>query len=79
MITDEITISTADAFFDWIYDHPIISVPNDKRIAISLWLRIIDRPDAQRIPQHAIFQRQLTTAFPVSISHRITLKPTKIY
>lgn len=44
--TDEITISTADAFFDWIYDHPIISVPNDKRIAISLWLRMIDWTEA---------------------------------
>lgn len=37
-LTDETTFNSADAFFDWLYEHPIFFVPDEKKHDIELWL-----------------------------------------
>lgn len=44
--TDETTITSGGGLFDWLYDHPVFSVPDDKRTILSLWLQTMDWIDA---------------------------------
>lgn len=41
-LTDESTFTSAGAFFDWLYEHPVFSVPDERKQDIELWLSMMD-------------------------------------
>lgn len=41
-LTDESTFTSAGAFFDWLYEHPVFSIPNERKPDIELWLSVMD-------------------------------------
>lgn len=41
-LTDESTFTSAGAFFDWIYEHPVFRVPDERKSDMTMWLSIMD-------------------------------------
>ncbi len=41
-LTDESTFTTAGAFFDWLYEHPVFDIPNERKHDVELWLSMMD-------------------------------------
>lgn len=41
-LTDETTFTSSGSFFDWLYEHPIFMIPNDKQNDMNLWLSMMD-------------------------------------
>lgn len=41
-LTDETTFTSTGAFFDWLYEHPVFPVPDEKRQDMELWLSMTD-------------------------------------
>lgn len=41
-LTDESTFTSAGAFFDWLYEHPMFGVPDERKQDVDLWLAMMD-------------------------------------
>lgn len=41
-LTDETTFTSAGAFFDWLYEHPVFTVPDAGKRDMELWLAVVD-------------------------------------
>lgn len=41
-LTDETTFTSGGAFFDWLYEHPVFFVADDRKRDIGLWLAMTD-------------------------------------
>lgn len=41
-LTDESTFTSAGAFFDWLYEHPVFGIPDERRQEVELWLSMMD-------------------------------------
>lgn len=41
-LTDESTFTSAGAFFDWLYEHPVFGIPNERKQDVELWLSMMD-------------------------------------
>ncbi len=41
-LTDESTFTIAGAFFDWIYEHPLLTIPREWEEDVKLWLSMMD-------------------------------------
>lgn len=41
-LTDESTFTSTEAFFDWLYEHPVFRVPDERKQDVELWLSMLD-------------------------------------
>lgn len=41
-LTDESTFTSAGAFFDWLYEHPVFDIPDEREQEVELWLSMMD-------------------------------------
>lgn len=64
-LADDVTLTSAGEFFDWIYEYPIFTIPPDKRLDISLWLTTMERIEhiAERKHRITMLRNMLQTFF----------------
>lgn len=41
-LTDETTFNSGGAFFDWLYEHPVLKVADERKHDMQLWLSVMD-------------------------------------
>lgn len=76
-LTDETTFNSGGGFFDWLYEHPVFSIPDDKRPDMDLWLSAMDWIEANATGKYKnIMLRNLWHNFflglELVLKHRLT-------
>lgn len=41
-LTDETTFTSTDPFLDWLYEHPVFRIPDERKRDMELWLSMTD-------------------------------------
>lgn len=51
-LTDESTFTSTGAFFDWLYEHPVFRIPDDRIQDMESWLSMMDWIEANTIEKY---------------------------